>query len=52
MFKRIIKDQRGAIFAEYSLLAALIAIACLISVSVLGASVLILFQSGGLLEAL
>ncbi len=49
---RILKDQEGAIFAEYSLLATLIAVACLIALSTLGLSVLDLFDSASLLDAL
>jgi Flp pilus assembly pilin Flp len=52
VFKKIIKDQEGAIFAEYALLAALIAIVCIVAIAAVGANVLALFQSGGLLEAL
>jgi Flp pilus assembly pilin Flp len=33
MFRRIIKDQRGAIFAEYALLVTLIAVACVAEVA-------------------
>jgi Flp pilus assembly pilin Flp len=51
MFKRIIKDQRGAIFAEYGLLATLIAVACVVAVTAIGASVLGLFTSDSLLGA-
>jgi Flp pilus assembly pilin Flp len=52
MFEIIIKDQRGAIFAEYGLLATLIAVACVAAATALGVSALGQFDSGGLLEAL
>jgi Flp pilus assembly pilin Flp len=44
MLTRIIKDQRGAIFAEYSLLATLIAVACVAAVIAIGEKVLGLFN--------
>jgi Flp pilus assembly pilin Flp len=44
MFRRIIKNQRGAIFAEYALLATLIAVACIYAVTTLGANILDLFS--------
>jgi Flp pilus assembly pilin Flp len=44
MFRSIIKNQRGAIFAEYALLATLIAVACMAAVTVLGTNVLDLFN--------
>jgi Flp pilus assembly pilin Flp len=44
MLTRIIKGQRGAIFAEYALLATLIAVACVAAVALLGGNVLILFN--------
>jgi Flp pilus assembly pilin Flp len=52
MLQKIIKDQRGAILVEYALLATLIALACVAAVIALGVSVLGLFTSSGLLEAL
>jgi Flp pilus assembly pilin Flp len=44
MFISIIKNQRGAIFAEYALLATLIAVACMGAVTVFGANVQDLFN--------
>jgi Flp pilus assembly pilin Flp len=46
MFK-ILKDQEGAIFAEYALLTTLIAIACVAAVALLGESLPALFESVG-----
>jgi Flp pilus assembly pilin Flp len=43
MLPQIIKDQRGAIFVEYALLATLIAIVCVPAVILLGKKVLGLF---------
>jgi Flp pilus assembly pilin Flp len=51
MFRRIIKDQRGAILAEYVLLATLIAVVCVVAVTTIGVSVLRFFESDGLLGA-
>jgi Flp pilus assembly pilin Flp len=51
MLTKIIKDQRGAIFAEYALLATLIAVVCVAAVIAIGASVLGFFASDGLLGA-
>jgi Flp pilus assembly pilin Flp len=45
MLKENIKDQKGAILAEYGLLATLIAVACVIVVAAFGQRVLGLFQS-------
>jgi Flp pilus assembly pilin Flp len=45
MFRRIIKDQQGAILAEYSLLATLIAVVCVVAVIAIGASVSGFFDS-------
>ena len=42
--KKILKDQRGAILAEYALLATLIAVVCVAAVTFLVASVLGLFN--------
>jgi Flp pilus assembly pilin Flp len=45
MLKKFIKDQRGSIFAEYALLATLIAVACVVAVSLLGESIQGLFNT-------
>jgi Flp pilus assembly pilin Flp len=52
MLQKFLRDQRGAILAEYALLAVLIAVACVVAVIALGTSVLGLYTSGGLLGAL
>jgi Flp pilus assembly pilin Flp len=41
---KIIRDQQGAIFAEYAMLAALIAAACVAAVTILGLRVADLFS--------
>jgi Flp pilus assembly pilin Flp len=45
MLIKIIKNQAGAIFAEYGLLITLIAVACVIAVSALGERVFDLLNS-------
>jgi len=44
MFFKLLKDQGGAIFVEYALLATLIAVACVIAVSAFGDGLLKLFN--------
>jgi Flp pilus assembly pilin Flp len=44
MYRRIIKDQRGAILIEYALMAVLIAVVCVAAVTALGISVQGLFN--------
>jgi Flp pilus assembly pilin Flp len=44
MSRRILKDQRGAILAEYVLLLTLIAVACEAAIVLLGESALGLFN--------
>jgi len=44
MLQKFLRDQRGAILAEYALLAALIAVACVAAVITLGEKVLGLFS--------
>jgi len=51
MFRGIIKSQRGAILAEYALLATLIAVACVVAVTALGVNVSELFSSDNLKKA-
>jgi pilus assembly protein Flp/PilA len=48
---KLIRDQQGGILAEYGLLATLIAVACVIAVTALGASLLAIYTSGDLLRA-
>jgi Flp pilus assembly pilin Flp len=43
MLQKFLIDQRGAILAEYALLAFLIAVACVAAITVLGTNVLGLF---------
>jgi Flp pilus assembly pilin Flp len=44
MPQKFLRDQRGAIFAEYALLVTLIAVACAAAVALLGVSTLGLFK--------
>jgi len=44
MPQKCLRDQRGAIFAEYALLVTLIAVACVVAVALLGVSALGLFN--------
>jgi Flp pilus assembly pilin Flp len=44
MLQKFLRDQRGAILAEYALLVTLIAVACVVAITAFGVNVLGLFR--------
>jgi Flp pilus assembly pilin Flp len=47
-FKKLLIDEQGGVFLEYGLLLTLIALVCILAVTVFGESVLDLFTTGNL----